>query len=92
MVSLSVMAQSSWVESEECEELSSSTSLVLQSSMVRGWAKVLRRRAVAHIGASQASRRRAVRLIWMAERRNLALSGEEVDLSPFSDALPASRK
>jgi len=84
MVSLSDLAESSWFQSEECEELRSSTSVVLQSSMVQEYAKVLRRRAVAHIGASQAYRRRAVRLIRMAERRDLALSGDGGELSPCS--------
>ena len=84
MVSLSDLAKRSWFVSEESEEFSPSTSVVLQSSKVRGWAKVLRRRAVAHIGASQAARSRALRLIRMAERRNLALSGEKVRPSAFS--------
>ena len=85
MVSLSELARSSWFESDECEEVSSSTSVVLQSSIVRGWAKVLRRRAVAHLGATQASRHRAVRLLRMAERRNLALSGGDKVLVPSQD-------
>ena len=55
------------------------SSVILQSSMGRGWKKVLRRRAVAHIGAAQASRRSAVRLIRMAERRNRVFSGKGVD-------------
>ena len=75
MVSLSDLEESSWFQAQECEEIDSSTSVVPQSSMVQVWANVLRRRAVAHIGASQASRRRAVRLVRMAERRHLALSG-----------------
>ena len=85
MVTLSDLAVSSWFQFEECEEPPSSTIVVLQSSMVQGWAKVLHRRAVAHLGASQASRRRAVRLIRMAERRHLALSGEDGVLSPSLD-------
>ena len=36
MVSLSDLAESSWFQSEECEELPSSTCVVLQSSMVQG--------------------------------------------------------
>jgi len=83
MVSLSDFEESRWFEPEESEELSPSTSVVLQSSMVRGWEKVLRRRAVAHIGASRAARSRAVRLLRMAERRTLALSGEPIPAIPF---------
>jgi hypothetical protein len=41
MVSLSDLGENSWFEPEESEELSPSTSVVLQSSMVRGWEKVL---------------------------------------------------
>ena len=52
--------------------------------MVRGWAKVLRRRAVDHIGASQAARSRVVNLLRMAERRHLALYGEKGMSSSFS--------
>jgi hypothetical protein len=84
MVSLSDLGENSWFEPEESEELSPSTSVVLQSSMVRGWEKVLRRRAVAHIGASRAARSRAVRLLRMAERRTLALSGEPIPALPIS--------
>ena len=90
MVSLSDLVEKSWFEPEESEELSPSTSVVLQSSMVRGWDKVLRRRAVAHIGASRAARSRAVRLVRIAERRRLALSGESVGSSPIS-AEPVAR-
>ena len=92
-MSLSDLAESSWFESEEYEELPSSSSVVLQHSMVRWWAKVLRRPAVAHLGASQASRRRAVRLLRMAERRNLALLGDVVAVSPSSgSAVPCVSK
>ena len=96
MVSLSDWAEDGWFEFEESEELSSSTSVVLQSSMVRGWEKVLRRRAVAHIGASRAARSRAVRLIRMAERRSAVLSGESggspsVSEAPVARFLQASR-
>ena len=90
MVSLSNLAESSWFESDECEEISSSTCVVLQSSMVRGWAKVLRRRAVAHLGATKASCHRAVRLLRMAERRNLALSGGDRVLVPSLDRVVSS--
>ena len=84
MVSLSDLGEGSWFEPEESEELSTSTSVVLQSSMVKGWEKVLRRRAVAHNGASRAARSRAVRLLRMAERRSLALSGQPAPLPPIS--------
>ena len=47
-----------WV-SDECVELSSSTSVTLQSTMAKGWEKVLRRRAVARLGAARSSRSRA---------------------------------
>ena len=57
--------------------------------MARGWAEVLRRRAVAHLGASQASRLRAVRLVRMADRRRVALSGEGGVLTPGSDVIVA---
>jgi len=95
MVSLSDLVESGWFESEESEELSPSTSVVLQSSMVRGWAKVLRRRAVAHIGASRAARSRAVGLVRMAERRSLVLSGESggsssIFVEPVARFLPES--
>ena len=90
MVSLSDLVEISGFEPEESEELSPSTSVVLQSSMVRGWDKVLRRRAVAHIGASRAARSRAVRLIRKAERHRLALSGEPMGSSPIS-AEPVAR-
>jgi len=90
MVSLSDLEESSWFEPEESEELSPSTSVVLQSSMVRGWDKVLRRRAVAHIGASRAARSRAVRLLRMAKRRSLALSGEPMP-SPLISVEPVAR-
>ena len=82
MVSLSDLTEGSWFESEECVEPSTLSSVILQSSMFRGWGKVLRRRAVAHLGAAQAFRRGAVRLIRMTERRNLVLSGKGVDLPP----------
>jgi hypothetical protein len=84
MVSLSDVGKNSWFESEESEELSPSTSVVLQSSMARGWEKVLRRRAVAHIGASLAARSRAVRLLQMAKRRSLALEGKPMPVPPVS--------
>ena len=58
--------------------------------MARGWDKVLRRRAVAHIGASRAVRSRAVRLVRMTERRSLVLSGESGGSSPIS-AEPVAR-
>ena len=84
MVSLSDLAENGWFKSEESEEFLPWTSVVLQSSMVRGWAKVLRRRAVAHIGASRAARSRAVRLVRMAEHRSLVLSGESGGSSSIS--------
>ena len=58
--------------------------------MVRGWDKVLRRRAVAYIGASRAARSRAVRLVRMAERRSLVLAGES-GRSSFVSAEPVAR-
>ena len=61
-----------WV-ADECEELSSSTSVTLQSAMVRGWEKVLRRRAVARLGAARSSRSRAFRRSRMTARRDLVL-------------------
>ena len=44
--------------------------------MAKGWGKVLRRRAVAHLGAARSSRSRAFRLKRMLERRDLVLSGK----------------
>ena len=61
-----------WV-SEECVELSSSTSVTLQSAMAKGWEKVLRRRAVARLGAARSSRSRAYRRSQMTARRDLVL-------------------
>ena len=61
-----------WV-SEECVELSSSTSVTLQSTMAKGWEKVLRRRAVARLGVARSSRSRAYRRSRMTARRDLVL-------------------
>jgi len=69
-----------WV-SDESVELSSSTSVTLQSTMAKGWEKVLRRRAVARLGAARSSRSRAYRRSKMTARRNLVL-GERGDSQP----------
>jgi hypothetical protein len=50
MVSRSDLTEGSWFEFEKYEELSNSSSVIFQGSMVRGWGKVLRRRAVAILG------------------------------------------
>jgi len=78
MVSLSQISESNGYLADECEEMTSSSSIVLQSSMAKGWGKVLRRRAVAHLGAARSSRSRAFRLKRMLERRYLVLSGKAV--------------
>ena len=74
-----------WV-SEECEELSTSASLILQSSMVKGWEKVLRRRAVARLGAARSSRSRAYRRHQMTARRDLILRERGGTLSGLPEA------
>ena len=66
-----------WV-SDECVELSSSTSVTLQSTMVKGWEKVLRRRAVARLGAARSFRSRACRRSKMSAHRDL-VRGERGD-------------
>jgi len=69
--------------------MASSSSIVLQSAMAQGWGEVLRRRAVAHLGAARSSRSRTFRLRWMLESRDLVLSGKvavprisEISISP----------
>jgi len=79
MVSLSQISESNGYLADECEEMASSSSVVLQGSMARGWGKVLRRRAIAHLGAARSSRSRAFRLKAMLERRDLVLSGKAVE-------------
>jgi len=79
MVSLSQISESNGYLADECEEMASSSSVVLQGSMARGWGKVLRRRAVAHLGAARSSRSRVFRLKAMLERRDLVLSGKAVE-------------
>lgn len=86
MVSLSDISGSDRFMSEECDELSVSSSIVLQSSMVKGWEKVLRRRAVAHLRAARSSPSHAFRLIKMSEGRDLVLAGKE-ELSVLSPEL-----
>ena len=76
MVSLSQISESNGYLADECDEMASSSSIVLQSSMAKGRGKVLRRRAVAHLGAARSSRDRAFRLTRMLERRDLVLSGK----------------
>jgi len=44
--------------------------------MEKGWDKVLRRRAVARLGAARSTRSRALRLIEMSKRRGLVLTGK----------------
>jgi hypothetical protein len=78
MVSLSQISESNGYLADECDEMASSSSIVLQSAMAKGWGKVLRRRAVAHLGAARSSRSRVFRLKRMLERRDLALSGQVV--------------
>ena len=78
MVSLSQISESNGYLADECEEMTSCSSIVLQSSMAKGWGKVLRRRAVAHLGAARSSRSRAFRVKRMLERRDLVLSGKAV--------------
>jgi len=89
MVSLSQISESNGYLADECDEMASSSSVVLQSSMAKGWGKVLRRRAVAHLGAARSARSRAFRLKKMLERRDLVLSGKvvvprvsEISISP----------
>ena len=79
MVSLSQISENNGYLADECKEMTSSSSIVLQSSMAKGWGKVLRRRAVAHLGAARSSRSRAFRLKRMLERRDLVLSGKAVE-------------
>ena len=83
----SITQSGQWV-SDECLELSSSTSVTLQSTMAEGGEKVLRRRAVARLGAARSSRSRAFRRSKMTARRNLIL-GEERD-SQSSVAAPSA--
>ena len=78
MVSLSQISESNGYLADECDEMAPSSSIVLQSAMAKGWGKVLRRRAVAHLGAARSSRSRVFRLKRMLERRDLALSGQVV--------------
>ena len=79
MVSLSQISESDEYLADECDEMASSSSVVLQSSMAKGWGKVLRRHAVAHLGAARSSRSRTFRLKRMLERRDLVLSGKAVE-------------
>ena len=64
-----------WINND-CVELSSSSSLTVQSIMAKGWEKVLRRRAVARLGAARSSRSRAFRLAKMSARWDLVLREE----------------
>ena len=84
----SITQSGQWV-SDECLELSSSTSVTLQSTMAEGGEKVLRRRAVARLGAARSSRSRAFRRSKMTARRNLIL-GEERDSQSIVAAPSAS--
>ena len=84
----SVTQSGQWV-SDECVELSSSTSVTLQSTMAKGWEKVLHRRAVARLGAARSSRSRAFRRSKMTARRHLIL-GEERDNQSSAAAPPSS--